>query len=110
MGTLPESVPGGKIMRHPDNDTPTGVFLDNAMGLVDFVRPQWTEKQMKMYLDRTVGDAVAKGVTGIHDAFGLPEHIEFYQRFVGVALATEVFKRSWKLIRGLFLIGTQDGR
>ncbi|KAG7566902.1 hypothetical protein FFLO_01403 [Filobasidium floriforme] len=80
MGTLPESVPGGKIMRHPDDDTPTGVFLDNAMGLVDFVRPQWTEKQMKMYLDRTVGDAVAKGVTGIHDAFGLPEHIEFYQR------------------------------
>jgi predicted amidohydrolase YtcJ len=90
MGTLPESVPGGKIMRHPDDGTPTGVFLDNAMGLVDFVRPQWTEKQMKMYLDRTVGDAVAKGVTGIHDAFGLPEHIEFYQRFVGVAFATRV--------------------
>jgi hypothetical protein len=47
-----------------------------------------------MYLDRTVGDAVAKGVTGIHDAFGLPEHIEFYQRFVGVALATPVCKSS----------------
>ena len=80
MGNLPASVEGGKIMRYKDTDVPTGVFLDNAMGLVEEFRPQWTEAQMKMYLDRTIEDAVRKGVTGIHDAYGLPEHIDFFEK------------------------------
>lgn len=73
-------------MRSADG-TPTGVFLDNAMGLVEEVRPQWTETQMKGYLERTVADAVSKGVVGIHDAFGLPEHVDFFEKYADSCLA-----------------------
>jgi predicted amidohydrolase YtcJ len=79
LPALPETVEGGKIIRF-SNGSATGVFLDDAMNLIDLVRPQWTETQMEGFLKRTVNDAVKVGVTGIHDAYGLPEHIEFYQR------------------------------
>jgi predicted amidohydrolase YtcJ len=61
---LPETVEGGKIMRYP-NGSATGVFLDDAMNIIDSVRPQWSEVQMEGFLKRTVDDAVKVGVTGI---------------------------------------------
>lgn len=78
---LPETVEGGKIMRY-SNGSATGVFLDDAMNIIDLVRPQWSEVQMEAFLKRTIDDAVKVGVTGIHDAYGLAEHVEFYQRSV----------------------------
>jgi len=64
------------------NGSATGVFLDDAMNIIDLVRPQWSEVQMEAFLKRTIDDAVKVGVTGIHDAYGLAEHVEFYQRSV----------------------------
>jgi hypothetical protein len=52
--------------------------MDDAMELIDKVR--WTETLMRKFLKRTTKDAVSKGVTGIHDAYGAPEHVEFYQK------------------------------
>lgn len=50
------------------------------MNLITSIRPPWTDEQTKRYLDTTIRDAVAKGVTGIHDAYGAVEHVKFYEK------------------------------
>ncbi|GHJ88849.1 hypothetical protein NliqN6_5251 [Naganishia liquefaciens] len=79
MGDLPEEVPGGQIMRDADGK-PTGVFLDDAMFLIDKVRPRWSETQMQEYLNITIEDALSKGLVAIHDGGVVPEQVEFFQR------------------------------
>ncbi|KAJ9122933.1 hypothetical protein QFC24_003971 [Naganishia onofrii] len=79
MGDLPMEVPGGQIIRD-ENGKPTGVFVDDAMFLIDKVRPQWTEAQMQEYLNLTIADGLSKGLVGIHDGGVIPEHVNFFQR------------------------------
>ncbi|KAI5451613.1 hypothetical protein NCC49_001594 [Naganishia albida] len=79
MGPLPESVPGGQIMRDAEGK-PTGVFVDDAMFLIDKVRPKWTERQMQEYLNITIQDGLSKGLVGIHDGGVVPEHVDFFRR------------------------------
>ncbi|KAJ9119110.1 hypothetical protein QFC22_003601 [Naganishia vaughanmartiniae] len=81
MGDLPAEVPGGQIIRDEEGK-PTGVFVDDAMFLIDKVRPQWTEAQMQEYLNLTIQDGLSKGLVGIHDGGVIPEHVEFFQRYV----------------------------
>ncbi|KAF8583423.1 hypothetical protein K439DRAFT_1661297 [Ramaria rubella] len=76
MHPLPKSVEGGDIIRD-ETGLPTGIFVDNAMTLIP--RPQWTHEVMKRYFATTMRDAVAHGLTSIHDAGSSPEQIQFFK-------------------------------
>lgn len=99
LGPLPQKVDGGEIVRDADGN-PTGIFLDNAMALVgkftfcsypiidpnsnqiDNAKPQWTDAQRLRFFRRTVKDALAVGLTTIHDAATFVPDIEFFKRYV----------------------------
>lgn len=80
LGELPDHVPGGKILRDAQTLRPTGVFIDDAMQLVDAIRPKWTEQQTRDYLDLAMRDGARYGLTGIHDAGVEPEHINLFKK------------------------------
>ncbi|KAJ7032151.1 amidohydrolase family-domain-containing protein [Mycena alexandri] len=76
-GTLPESVEGGIILRYPDG-RPTGVMLDNAQELLK--TPPLTEADLVQRFTAAVNDALAYGLTSIHDAGLDPTSLEFFNR------------------------------
>ncbi|PCH43503.1 hypothetical protein WOLCODRAFT_75587 [Wolfiporia cocos MD-104 SS10] len=77
MEPLPEEVPGGAILRDTSGK-PLGVFLDNAQDLVK--RPVPTHKALEKRFSATVKDALAHGLTSIHDAGISPISLEFFRR------------------------------
>ncbi|KAF7420821.1 hypothetical protein PC9H_011339 [Pleurotus ostreatus] len=77
MGELPTEVDGGLIIRDA-NGKPTGIFVDNAMTLVPI--PPWSEKDMDNYFTTAMTDALAHGLTSIHDADSQPEAIAFFKK------------------------------
>jgi len=77
MGELPTDVDGGIIVRDADGK-PTGIMVDNAMTLIP--KPPWSDRQMKEYFDLTMKDALAHGLTSIHDADSSPRVISFFKR------------------------------
>lgn len=77
MGTLPEEVEGGKIVRGSDGK-PTGVFVDNAMKLIP--APVMTEEKMDEYFKVTMQEALSTGLTSIHDAGSEAPQIGFFKR------------------------------
>ncbi|KAG6812236.1 hypothetical protein H0H92_003776 [Tricholoma furcatifolium] len=94
MGDLPDHVEGGLIVRdadgHPtghfsynpgvatDLTCSLGVFVDNAMALIP--TPEWDEERLTQFFDLTMKDALAHGLTSIHDAMTTPEQIQFYKK------------------------------
>ncbi|KAG8705795.1 hypothetical protein FRC09_002751 [Ceratobasidium sp. 395] len=78
LGPLPEKVEGGEIVRDAQGK-PTGIFLDNAMLLIEEAKPQWTDAQRLRFFQRAVKDALAVGLTTIHDAATLVPDIEFFK-------------------------------
>ena len=96
LGNLPDEVEGGQIVRDA-NGNPTGVFvsqissplamiegqqLDNAIDLLEVVRPPWTDNQREAYLELMTNDGLSKGLTGVHDARVPADDLAFYKRFV----------------------------
>ncbi|KAF4568169.1 hypothetical protein EYR40_010434 [Pleurotus pulmonarius] len=77
MGELPLEVDGGLIVRDASGK-PTGIFVDNAMSLVPI--PPWSEKDMDNYFTTAMADALAHGLTSIHDADSQPESIAYFKR------------------------------
>ncbi|TDL26855.1 hypothetical protein BD410DRAFT_782939 [Rickenella mellea] len=77
MGELPATVDGGVIVRNSEG-LPTGIFLDNAMALIP--QPQWDEQDMLKFFATTVQEALANGLTSIHDAWTTPPMIKFFKR------------------------------
>lgn len=55
-----------------------GVFVDNAMILVH--SPPWSSEQMDSYLEVATHDALKFGLTSVHDAASILEHLEVFQR------------------------------
>ncbi|KAJ7779933.1 amidohydrolase family-domain-containing protein [Mycena metata] len=76
-GTLPESVEGGIILRYP-NGRPTGVLLDNAQELLK--TPPLTEDDLVQRFTVAVNDALAYGLTSVHDAGLDPASLDFFAR------------------------------
>ncbi|KAG6335056.1 hypothetical protein ID866_4034 [Astraeus odoratus] len=95
MADLPTSVDGGEIIRD-DTGKPTGIFVDNAMLLIPLPPP--SEIQMSHYFDRAAKDALAVGLTSIHDAATELHAIDFYRRYA----------ESKKLPLRLYLMGYMD--
>ncbi|KAF8889061.1 amidohydrolase family-domain-containing protein [Infundibulicybe gibba] len=75
-GNLPPSVDGGLIVRD-QNGKPTGIFIDNAQSLIP--APEWTESQLSTFFDLTVKEALAHGLTSIHDAAAGPNDIALFK-------------------------------
>ena len=58
---------GGKILRDASGN-PTGVFIDEAMELIDRIVPPPTQEQRKARVLAAAQAIAATGLTGIHDA------------------------------------------
>lgn len=70
---------GGRIVRDAAGRA-TGVFVDGAMALVDAVQPALDDATIERALQLGMHDAVASGLTGVHDA-GIPlAQLRAYQR------------------------------
>jgi predicted amidohydrolase YtcJ len=70
---------GGRIVRDAQGRA-SGVFVDGAMALVDGVVPVPDEATVERALKLAMHDAVAHGLTGVHDA-GIPlSEMRIYQR------------------------------
>ena len=74
---MPASVPGGEIIRDTTTGKPTGVFLDAAQDLVPV--PKWSPELMRLYAERTMQDALAVGLTSIHDAATSVAEFDLYK-------------------------------
>lgn len=70
---------GGSIQRDADGK-PSGVFVDNAMELVEGVIPPLDEATNERVLVMGMHDAVAHGLTGVHDAGISLDELKRYQR------------------------------
>lgn len=77
MTPLPESIDGGLIIRDKHGKS-TGVFVDNAMDLIP--SQPFSEARAMEYFTRATGDALAVGLTSVHDAFSVPDEIQFYKK------------------------------
>lgn len=80
LRTLPD-LEGGKIIRD-DDGTPTGVFIDAAMGIVDSIQPPLTDQQREQALELAIDAAKRHGLTGVHDAGADLNTIHLYQRAI----------------------------
>ncbi|KAG6853611.1 hypothetical protein C0991_002835 [Blastosporella zonata] len=96
MGDLPDTVEGGHIVRdadgrptgksyilpmvfsRSDHDALLGIFVDNAMALIP--TPEWSEERTNQFFETTIKDALAHGLTSIHDAMSSPEQIQFFKK------------------------------
>ena len=58
---------GGQIVRDA-NGEPTGIFVDNAMSLIDKQVPPATDEEVRTALAAALADLSALGLTGVHDA------------------------------------------
>lgn len=59
--------------------------VDNAIGLIDAIRPAWTDVQRERFLAIATADAVKKGLVGIHDARAPVADLAFYKRWVSAS-------------------------
>eukprot|EP01129_Flabellula_baltica_P013841 TRINITY_DN6510_c0_g1_i2.p1 TRINITY_DN6510_c0_g1~~TRINITY_DN6510_c0_g1_i2.p1 ORF type:complete len:539 (+),score=120.31 TRINITY_DN6510_c0_g1_i2:199-1815(+) len=66
--TLPDQNPeGGKIMRD-ENGIPTGIFIDNAMGLITRLLPELSKEEIKETLKLGIDECSKYGLTSVHEA------------------------------------------
>ncbi len=69
---------GGRIVRDASGQ-PTGVFVDGAMALVGSVVPDADDAAIERELKLAMDDAVAHGLTGVHDAGVSLREMRVYQ-------------------------------
>ncbi|KAG8908920.1 hypothetical protein FRB99_000023 [Tulasnella sp. 403] len=79
LGDLPGHVEGGAIVRDKHGNA-TGIFVDNAMNLIVAKQPPWTDDQRLQYFRITARDALAHGLTSIHDAYSTLADVKFFKR------------------------------
>jgi hypothetical protein len=74
------SPPGGAIVRDAEGRM-TGVFRDEAMGLIGRAVPDPSERELDTALRAAMAHAASLGVTGVHDmGLGDWSHLETYRR------------------------------
>ncbi len=69
---------GGHIERAADG-SPSGVFVDNAQGLLERVVPSASREQTKRQVQAAIVEAQRWGLTGVHDAGTSPEVMDIYE-------------------------------
>jgi predicted amidohydrolase YtcJ len=68
---------GGQIIRDAQGN-PTGVFIDNAMGLVNRVIPPATRDEVKRNILAAIAEGQKFGLTGVHDAGSSDQVLDIY--------------------------------
>lgn len=69
---------GGEIIRDADG-TPTGVFVDNAQGLLG--TSERTDSEKRRALELAMEECVEKGVTSLTDAGAVPDVLDLYREY-----------------------------
>jgi len=69
---------GGHIERTTDG-APSGVFVDNAQGLVSRVVPRPTREEVKTQVQAAIAEAQKWGLTGVHDAGSSSQVLDIYE-------------------------------
>lgn len=69
---------GGRVLRLSDN-SPSGVFVDNAQGLIGRAEPSSTREQTTKAILAAIAEANRWGLIGIHDAGEPREVIDIYE-------------------------------
>ncbi len=87
---------GGHIERAADG-TPTGVFVDNAQGLIGRVVPGLTRAALKVQVQAAIAEAQRWGLTGVHDAGASPEVLDIYEE---LGRASQLNFRMYAMISG----------
>lgn len=83
--------PGGLIQRDAGGE-PTGILLDNAMGLVDSAVPPVSEKVLDAALGKAIDQLLSLGLTGVHDpGLGLADVRRLQQRIRDGRLPLRVY-------------------
>ncbi|MEQ8955056.1 MAG: amidohydrolase, partial [Gammaproteobacteria bacterium] len=67
IGNRTEDPAGGQIIRDPQGEA-TGVFIDNAMGLVSRHVPQTSIEELKLVVNTALENLAGYGLTSVHDA------------------------------------------
>ena len=87
---------GGKILRD-DKGEPTGVFVDNAVELVDRAVPPDSKDAIERRIRAAAKQAVAVGLTGVHDMGISDETAAVYKK---LAAANELPLRVYAFLSG----------
>ena len=69
---------GGHVERAADG-TPSGVFVDNAKGLVERVVPPPSRDELKRQVINAIAEAQRWGLTGVHDAGASSDVLDIYE-------------------------------
>jgi len=75
---------GGRIIRLPNSKTPSGILIDNAMFLIDKIKPEPSLELKKRRILQALSYSLKLGLTTIHDAGTDSDEVEIY-----TALASE---------------------
>lgn len=62
---------GGRVVKDPATDAPTGILLETAAGLVGRHIPALSDEERRNTLRQTIRRANALGITGVHNMTGL---------------------------------------
>ena len=76
--TATQDPSGGHIERNADG-SPSGVFVDNAQGLVRRAIPRQTRDDVKLAITDAVREAQRWGLTGVHDAGASATALDVYE-------------------------------
>jgi predicted amidohydrolase YtcJ len=72
---------GGKILKTGQGE-PTGVFIDNAIALVEKVRPAMTKEQNESAIINALNECAKAGLTEVHDMGISQETIDIYKKLI----------------------------
>ena len=89
-----KDVAGGRIERDAKGE-PTGVFVDNAMGLINRVVPRPTPEEFRVSIKDAIANVNSWGLTGVHDAGVSANEIAVYE---AMAKAGEYNVRNYIMI------------
>ena len=87
---------GGKILRD-DNGDATGIFIDNAMDLIDRHVPPPDKDDVRDAINKAIDRLVSEGMTGVHDAGIDRQEAEVY---VAMADDGELDMRIYAMVGG----------
>ncbi len=89
---------GGRLERGP-NSTPTGVFVDNASGLVGRVVPAPSKDELRTAVLTAIKETNRWGLTGVHDAGVGREIVDLYE---------ELAREGKYDLRNYIMVGNDD--
>ncbi|MCH7619760.1 MAG: amidohydrolase [Candidatus Marinimicrobia bacterium] len=69
---------GGRIVRRPGSNEPSGILIDNAQTLVDDVKPKPTKELKKRRIIHALSHALKLGITTLHDPGSDSDNIDIY--------------------------------